>query len=87
MSTTDQLVREAVDQIFQKMDQNHDSYLDAHEVITLLNMGLQHLGKHGSATFSDAKEFIAYADANRDDELSKEEMFVLLKKIMSRYNH
>jgi|JI6StandDraft_1071083.scaffolds.fasta_scaffold609222_1 Ca2+-binding EF-hand superfamily protein len=87
MSTTDQLVREAVDQIFQKMDQNHDSYLDAHEVITLLNMGLRHLGKHGSATFSDAKEFIAYADANRDDELSKEEMFVLLKKIMSRYNH
>lgn len=87
MSTTDQLVREAVDQIFQKMDQNHDSYLDAHEVIALLNMGLRHLGKNGSATFSDTKEFIAYADANRDDELSKEEMFVLLKKIMSRYNH
>jgi hypothetical protein len=45
MSTTDQLVREAVDQIFQKMDQNHDSYLDAHEVITLLNMGLRHLAR------------------------------------------
>jgi hypothetical protein len=52
MSTTDQLVREAVDQIFQKMDQNHDSYLEAHEVIALLNMGLRHLGKNGSASFA-----------------------------------
>lgn len=66
MNNTDQLVRQAVDQIFSKMDINHDSYLDANEIITLLNMGLRFLGKKSSATFADAKEFIAYADANRD---------------------
>lgn len=86
MSATDQLVREAVEHIFQKMDVNHDSYLDINEVISLLNSGLRFLGKKSSATYADAKDFIAYADANRDEELSKQEMFALLKKIMSRYN-
>jgi hypothetical protein len=50
-----------------------------------MNMGLRFLGRTPNATFADAREFIAYADANKDEALSKKEMFVLLKRIMSRY--
>ncbi len=58
MNITDDLVKEAVDKIFDKIDVNRDSYLDINEVISLINMGLRFLGKVPNATFSDAKEFI-----------------------------
>ena len=75
----------AVDKIFKKVDKDHDNILNLREVIGLLNMGLKANGRPANATFHDAEEYIKACDTDKDEEISKKELFIHLKKIMNRY--
>ena len=84
MSIPDSKIREAVDKIFKEVDLDKNSQLDIHEVIHFLNLGLNYLGKKACATFHDAEMYIKNADTNKDDQISKKEMFDHLKMILGK---
>jgi Ca2+-binding EF-hand superfamily protein len=86
MSLSDQQIQKAVDEIFKKVDFNHDNKLNLHEVISMMNMSLRYLGRPANATFHDAEEYINFVDTNKNHEISKEELFKHLKIILARYH-
>lgn len=51
------------------------------EVAEMINLTLKHNNIMKKFTINDAKEFVAIADSDKDNKISKEEMFVLLKKM------
>jgi len=64
-------LRQAVDEVFRKYDINEDSRLENFEVFNLFTDTLEYLGKHRIITTVEVKEFIEYADLNKDNKIDK----------------
>jgi Ca2+-binding EF-hand superfamily protein len=78
-------LRQAVEEVFRKYDINEDSRLENFEVFNLFNDTLQYLGKPRDPTISEVREFIEYADLNKDNKIDKEEMLVVFKKALVNF--
>jgi hypothetical protein len=76
-----------VDEMFLKYDINADSRLENFEVLNLFKDTLRYLGKNREANLVEVRQFIEYADLNRDNKIDKEEMLVVFKKAISNYAH
>ena len=64
-------LRQAVDEVFRKYDINEDSRLENFEVYNLFTDTLEYLGKRRIITTVEVKEFIEYADLNKDNKIDK----------------
>lgn len=64
-------LRQAVDEVFRKYDINEDSRLENFEVYNLFTDTLEFLDKHRIITTVEVKEFIEYADLNKDNKIDK----------------
>jgi Ca2+-binding EF-hand superfamily protein len=84
MSLTGNQLREVVDSLFTKYDENKNGFLELRELTQLINLTLRHNNASKKFTMSDAREFMKIADNNSDEKLSREELFVLFQKVMQR---
>ena len=85
MDVTDDRLRKAVDEVFQKYDINADSRLENFQIINLLKDTLKYLGKARQTNSVEVRQFIEYADINKDNKIDKEEMLVVFKKAIINY--
>lgn len=84
MSLTGNQLRDVVDNLFAKYDENKNGYLELRELTQLINLTLRHNNLGKKFTMSDAKEFMKIADNNNDEKISKEELFTLFSKVFQR---
>lgn len=87
MDVTEERLRKAVEEVFQKYDINADSRLENFEIQNLFKDTLRYLGKPREANLVEVKQFIEYADLNKDNKIDKEEMLVVFKKALLNYSH
>ena len=71
---SDKQIKDSIDYIFQKYDDNHNNLLEKNEVLTLVRDALRHIGSKHEPTPLEITEFIQHVDKNNDGELSKEEL-------------
>lgn len=84
MSLTSNQLRDVVNNLFAKYDENKNGYLELRELTQLINLTLRHNNLGKKFTMSDAKEFMKIADNNNDEKISKEELFTLFSKVFQR---
>ncbi len=84
MSLSNEQLRQVVDTLFQKYDQNRNGLLELREVTLLINSSLRHSRAGMKFTMSDARDFMNIADKNHDEKMSKEELYDLFLKIFKR---
>lgn len=84
MSLTSSQLRDVVNNLFAKYDENKNGYLELRELTQLINLTLRHNNLGKKFTMSDAKEFMKIADNNNDEKISKEELFTLFSKVFQR---
>jgi hypothetical protein len=76
-----------VDEMSLKYDINADSRLDNFEMLNLFKDTLCFLGKSREANLVEVRQFIEYADLNRDNKIDREEVLIVFKKAISNYAH
>lgn len=81
MNHSDEHLRAVIDKIFWQFDKNKNGTLELREVAEMINLTLKHNNIMKKFSIDDAKDFLVIADSNKDNKISKNEMFVLLKKM------
>lgn len=69
---------EAVDEIFEMYDRNHDNYLEFREVVKLFIDGAHSIGKESIST-DEVLSFLQIVDKNRDGKVSRKELLAFMK--------
>jgi Ca2+-binding EF-hand superfamily protein len=84
MSYSPEDIQKAVDSVFEQYDFNRNNLLEINELMAMINSGLRKLNKKAKSNPNDAKEFLAIADINHDDYISRAELLHLFTKILAR---
>lgn len=69
---------EAVDEIFEMYDRNHDNYLEFREVVKLFIDGAHSIGKESIST-DEVLSFLQIVDKNKDGKVSRKELLAFMK--------
>lgn len=74
---TEKQLKDAIDKIFEEYDLDKNGHLDINEIGSLMQKSL---GK-GNASEAEIKEFLKITDSNGNNQIEKEELYALYKKI------
>lgn len=74
---TEKQLKDAIDKIFEEYDLDKNGHLDIKEIGSLMQKSL---GK-GNASEAEIKEFLKITDSNGNNQIEKEELYALYKKI------
>lgn len=79
---SEQQIRQAIETIFLKYDIDKSGTLDFTEVKTVINDAFRNSGCPRNITEDDIKKFVCSVDSNSDGSISKEELFLVFKKLI-----
>lgn len=82
MSYTEEQLRQAVDQVFLKYDKDQSGFLDFSESTAIVSDALKQMNTQKQPTEQDVRNLLELADENKDNKISKEELFNVFKKLV-----
>jgi Ca2+-binding EF-hand superfamily protein len=80
---SDDQLRQAIDAIFSKYDQDKSGTLEGTEIFSLINDAFKSLGRNRDVKADEVNQFIKAIDKNGDGKISKPELFEILKHLIS----
>ena len=80
---SDDQLRQAIDAIFNKYDQDQSGTLEDNEIFNLINDAFKSLGRNRAVSQQEVIQFINAIDKNGDGKIAKPELFEILKKIIN----
>lgn len=80
---TDDQLRQAIDAIFNKYDDDKSGTLEGNEISHLINDAFKSLGRNREVKGDEVSQFVKAIDKNGDGKISKSELFEILKKLIN----
>lgn len=80
---TDDQLRQAIDAIFNKYDDDKSGTLEGKEISNLINDAFKSLGRNREVKGDEVGQFVKAIDKNGDGKISKAELFEILKKLIN----
>lgn len=84
MSISDVQLHQVIEKLFETYDKNRNGFLELKEITQMINITLRHSQITQKFTIQDAHEFVKLADKNKDEKISKDELFQLFKRTLNR---
>lgn len=79
---SEQQIKLAIETIFMKYDVDKSGSLDLAEVKTVINDAFRNSGCPRNITEDDIKKFVSSVDSDSDGSISKDELFLVFKKLI-----
>lgn len=81
MPFTDDQIRQAVMNLFKKYDGNNSGYIDSGEIQAMCNDLAKELASKKQLTPEQINQTLSTIDKNQDGKLSRDEVFILMRKL------
>lgn len=80
---TDDSVRKAVEEIYKQYDTDKSGFLEGNEIVSVVNDVFGCLGQKKAVNNEDVKRIMQAIDTNNDGKISKDELFLMVKRCTS----
>jgi Ca2+-binding EF-hand superfamily protein len=80
----DDQVRKAVEEIYKQYDTDKSGFLEGNEIVSVVNDVFFSLGNKKQVTNEDVKRIMQVIDTNNDGKISKDELFLVVKRCTSK---